>query len=139
MELGKVKEFLNINQTCVISTVYNNSPQSATVGFSIDDNLNILIGTKSNTRKARNIKLNPNVSLVIGFEGKVTVQIEGKAQEISREELGERLTLHFEKVPGSKKFLNDELQVYYLIKPNWLRFTNFNETQPVIEITEFDK
>ena len=137
MNLDTVKEFMNQFQTCVLSTVNGNSPQSATVGFSVDDNFDILIATRTITRKAKNLANNPNVSIVIGFEGAKTVQLQGTATEISAEELGARLDYHFEKVPMAKERVGDKYQVYFIIKPNWLRITDFTAENPVIETEEF--
>lgn len=136
MNLNLVREFMSLSQTCVLSTVRDNSPQSATVGFSVDDDFNILIVTNSSTRKALNISKNPSVSIVVGFEGSKTVQIEGVASAVSAEELGDRLDYHFEKVPAARKHASEN-QTFFMIKPNWLRYTDYAAENPVVETEEF--
>lgn len=134
MDIDIVKQFMNQFQTCVLSTVRDNKPQSATVGFSVDDELNILVATQLSTRKASNILSNPFVSIVIGFEGNKTVQIEGKATQATADELADRLEIHYEKVPSAKKFASYEGQAYFLIRPSWPRYTDYTAPEPVSEM-----
>lgn len=137
MNLAPVIEFMNQHKTCVLSSVNGDKPQSATVGFSVDDDFKILIATKSSTRKASNIVNNPNVSLVIGFSGDKTLQIDGVAKELDRYTNNDRVELHFEKVPGAKKYAQDDGQVYFLITPTWMRFTDYNAENGVYETENF--
>lgn len=137
MNLNVVRQFMEQSQTCVLSTVNGGKPQSAIVGFSIDDNFDILIATKSTTRKASNIAINPNVSIVVGFEGNKTVQLEGMAKSVNAEDLSDRLDYHFERVPGARKFADERGQTYFIIKPNWLRYTDYAAENPIVETDNF--
>ncbi len=138
MSLIDVRQFLDEHDTCVLATVNaDGKPQSATVGFSIDENWGILIGTNKNTRKYKNLEHNPNVALTIGVVGSKTVQYEGIAKELTIEELGARLKEYFSKVPASKKFLDAEGQRYFIITPTWLRFTDYTAPEPIFETKDF--
>lgn len=137
MSLKRVKEFMDENQTCVISSIRDGRPQSATVGVSLDDNFNILIATKRSTRKAENIVNNPQVSIVVGFSGSKTVQIEGIAEVFDSENNSDRVEYHFKKVPGAKKHAKDDGQIYFLIKPSWLRYTDYTLDDPIFETEVF--
>lgn len=138
MGLSDVRQFLDQHETCVISTVGENSqPESATVGFSVDGDFTIMIATNEKTRKAQNLQVNNKVALVIGFEGPKTVQLEGVARLVDPEVSANRINLHFEKVPGAKKFANDTGQNHYLIAPTWLRFTDYTKKPATFETKDF--
>jgi uncharacterized pyridoxamine 5'-phosphate oxidase family protein len=138
MNKAAVSEFLKTFETCVVATVNEKGePNAATVGFSHDEDFSILIGTNRMTRKYANLQANPKIALVVGTEGVATVQYEGTARNVTARGLGERLSRHFEKVPGAKRFIGDENQIYFVIMPTWLRFTNYIEKPPVFEMQEF--
>ncbi len=133
MNLKDVQTFLDEFQTCVVSTIHLDQPQAAVVGFSVDDECKILIATNQNTRKASNLVENNKVALVVGFDGPRTVQLEGVARKIEAEEYTERIGLHFRKVPGAQKHVEEAGQNYYLITPTWLRFTDYTNESPIFE------
>ena len=138
VNLEGAKEFLNQHETCVVATSGKDSqPEAATVGFSIDDDLKILIATNKKTRKAANLVENNKVALVVGFDGPKTVQLEGKVEKIDQTKYQDRINLHFEKVPGAKRFAGESGQNYYLITPTWLRFTDYTQKPPIFETENF--
>ena len=138
MNIDTVKQFLRSSNTCVISTVdKNKKPQAATVGFSCDENMRIVICTNINTRKAVNMRNNPSVALVVGFEGSCTLQYEGTVKQTTVSDLGLRLEQHYEKIPPARRFGEDENQGYYIITPTWLRFTDYTKAPSTFEIKEF--
>ena len=138
MNLEDVKTFLNSLSTCVIATIGDSwQPEAATVGFSVDDDFKILIATNGKTRKAVNLAENNKVALVVGFDGPKTVQLEGEAEKLDQAKHQDRINLHFEKVPGAKRFAGESGQNYYLITPTWLRFTDYTNENPIFETRSF--
>jgi len=138
MNFEQVSEFLANSKTCTIATVDGNGhPMAATVGFSHGDKFEILIATNEQTHKFKNILINPNVAIVVGFEMPYTVQYEGVAKACTAEELGNRLEKHFEKVPNAKKFAGSLGQKYILVSPKWMRFTDMSKGPEVTETREF--
>lgn len=137
MNFDEVTKFLNQHETCVLATVDSNGqPQAATVGFSHADDMSILIGTNKSSRKYQNLKNNSKVAIVVGFEGAVTFQYEGVAEEKDTEEISERIEKHFQKVPMAKKFAEESGQTWFIIKPTWLRYSDL-ANQNIHETTEF--
>lgn len=124
----KILEVMSKNKHCVISTVGpNGSSQSALVGFSVNDDLEIVFGTNSYTRKYKNILRNPNVSLVISLEEKkLSVQYEGRAEQLRGDELISRVGLHYDNGGAAIERLKDPSQVYFKIVPKWVRFVDAN-------------
>lgn len=55
------------------------SPQAAVVGVGVGDELELVFDTTAETRKHRNLRLDPRIALVIGWDDAVTVPFEGTA------------------------------------------------------------
>lgn len=117
-------EFLNSVNHAVISTVNEKGyPQSATVGFGQTKELELIFGTDKNTRKAKNISKNSNVSFVINGP-EISVQYEGAVSLLTGEELTKFQKLFFKKMPSMEKYSLLPSQVYYKAKPTWIRCTD---------------
>jgi len=129
-------EAMSRHHLCVLSTVDGHAkPESAIVGFSHNDKFELLVGTSVLTRKYANVQRNPHVAVVIGDEA-AEVQYEGTIQQLDMAELDELLKDHFEKLPGTTKYLQDPNQVWFLITPAWLRLT-VHETPNRVEELRF--
>ena len=130
----EVLEVVSRHTLCVISTVgEQNKPESAIVGFSCDDNLELLIGTSETTRKYRNLRSNPHVAVVIGDE-QAEIQYEGTARTLDKTREDKRIQALFDEVPGASKYRDDPSQVYLLITPTWLRLTVHEDPNRVEEM-----
>ncbi len=139
MNLQTVSEFLDTQETCVLSTVSSEGwPMSATVGFSHNDKLTILIGTSNKSRKYRNLLNHQKVSIVIGTTAPRTVQYQGVAKEVNAVDIAKRLALHFNKLPSAKTFYDDPDQRYFIITPMWLRMTDYSQKPSIFETEEFN-
>lgn len=138
MNLNTVSEFLDTQETCVLSTVSSDSwPMSATVGFSHDNEFEILIGTSNTTRKYHNLIHNSKVSIVVGVVSPRTVQIQGVAKEVDADDITSRLNLHFSKLPSAKTFYDSPDQRYFVVTPTWLRMTDYSQKPSIFETEEF--
>lgn len=139
MKLDDVSEFMNSNMTCILATVGGSgAPGAARVGFSHDKEFRILIATNESTRKYKNLLANPKVALVVGDSKDTTLQYEGIAKNISMSQLGQRLELHYEKLPGARNYLNKPGQAFFLINPTWLRFTTeYGPNSQIFETENF--
>jgi uncharacterized pyridoxamine 5'-phosphate oxidase family protein len=137
MKNSQVFDFLSTHMTCVLArTNLGQGVSAATVGFSVDEELQFVIATNRTTRKYEDIRKNPNCAIVVGFEMPITVQLEGVAQEVSADELGDRLETHFNKVPAARRLAGDD-QAYFLIKPTWLRYRNLTDETQTFETKDF--
>lgn len=130
MDKPTILDFIRKHDICVLSTVNARSePQSAVVGFSINDRFELTIGSSSNSRKFQNIQHTPKVSVVIGWDDGITVQYEGVANVPSGDELLRYQNEHFARVPDAEKYKDDPSERYIVVKPKWLRYTDCN-TEP---------
>ena len=73
--------FIRQNKFAVLATVSSdNKSESAYVGIAVTTELKIIFETVSDSRKYKNLVLNPNISFVIGWENERTLQYEGMAE-----------------------------------------------------------
>lgn len=120
-----IYEFISSKQLMTISSVgADGSPQAAVVGFGQTEDLRLVFGTSNQSRKFANISANPEVAVVIGWDGPQTVQYEGTAREATPEEAKELTELYYEKVPMAQSRQDAPDQTYIVIDPTWVRFTN---------------
>lgn len=137
----KILAFLNSNRLGVISTNSSDrkSPESALVGFSNNEQLELVFGTSNKTRKYNNISHNPNVSFVVGWDPSLgTLQYEGVASELSKEQEATLVPLLIERNGGSLKFVNLDDQRYFLVRPSWIRFLDNAGDPPGTHELTFD-
>lgn len=136
--MKKIIDLLAASKFGVLSTISaENKPQSAVVGFTETEELELIIGTSRKSRKYQNILINPEVSMVIGWDENVTVQYEGLARVLMGEEISVYQKKHFAKQPSSKKHQDDPDEVYILITPTWVRYTDLNQHPWHIEEKDF--
>lgn len=126
-----IYDFIKKHNTAVISTVNPLAlPESSVVGFYIKEDFEIHIATYDSSRKFMNIKRNPRVALVIGWEQGKTVQLEGAAVQITDPDEIKELEWHeMEKMPTVAKYIKPHRAVFLRIIPKWLKYSNFS-TEP---------
>ena len=123
--IEEVAGFLNAQQLGRIGTLgLEGQPQIANVAFSENNRLELIIGTSESSRKAANIARNTRVAFeATDPDKRYTVQFEGHARKLSKDEFESRAPDHFKKLPGSLPFIDIQGQVYFLLEPVWVRFS----------------
>ncbi|HET9400350.1 MAG TPA: pyridoxamine 5'-phosphate oxidase family protein [Candidatus Acidoferrales bacterium] len=109
--------------------------QAAIVGFAVSDQFEIVFDTLQDTRKARNLRSNPAIALVIGGwtpGNERTVQFEGIADEPSGEDLERLKRTYYDVYPDGVARAKWPGLTYIRVKPTWLRFSDYNQNPPVI-------
>jgi len=91
--------------------------------------------TSSASRKCRNLRRDPRIALVIGWNDERTVQLEGRADEPQGAELEALKARYFEVFPDGREREAWPDIVYFRVRPSWARFSYFSGSAP--EITEF--
>jgi hypothetical protein len=70
--------FVRARKLAVVSSIGSGGePQSALVGIAISRQLEIVFDTVKSSRKYPNLKADPRIAVVTGWEGETTVQYEG--------------------------------------------------------------
>jgi pyridoxine/pyridoxamine 5'-phosphate oxidase len=108
------------------------TPQSALLGIACTPALQIVFDTLQNTRKYRNLTQHPQCSMVIGWSGEQTLQLEGYAEELSGALLLSLQDLYFQQWPECRTHLAWPGITYVAITPTWLRFSDYNQSPPAI-------
>jgi pyridoxine/pyridoxamine 5'-phosphate oxidase len=114
-------------------------PQSALVGIAVTEELEIIFDTLDSTRKYRNLTSNAKASVVIGWEGEQTVQFEGEAFLPKGEELQRYKEVYFAKWPDGPSRQGWPGLVYFVVRPRWIRYSDFDQRPPLIDEHVFDR
>src|SRR5687767_8963197 len=101
MTKSELVAFLRRHKLAVQASRSDGAPQSAVVGIVVSDALEIFFDTLETSRKAKNLRADGRISMVIGwsFEDARTVQLEGIADEPTGAELAALQKLYFESFP----------------------------------------
>ena len=140
MTRGDLVRLLREDRLAVVSTVAaDGAPQSAVVGCAIGDDLEIVFDTLEQTRKARNLRRDPRVSVVIGWDRDRTAQIDGLADFPTGAE-GERIrALYFQAYPDGRDRLAWPGITHVRVRPRWIRWSDFTRQPPFIFEAEADQ
>jgi hypothetical protein len=134
-----VLEFMRCHSLAVQASVSAaGAPQAAVVGFVVTDDFEIFFDTVDTTRKVANLRCNARCSLVIGgmLDGdERTVQVDGTADEPQGADLERLKQIYLGRFPNGLDRQHWRGLTYVRVRPQWLRFSDFNQSPPAI--TEF--
>src|SRR5579862_3296179 len=126
-------EFIRRHRYAVISSVSaNHLPQSAVVGIAVSPQLEIVFDTVKASRKYKNLTANPAASLAL-WTGEATLQYDGIASELGGPERDHYREIYFETWPDGRDRLNWPGMNHFVIRPNWIRYSNFDARPPLVE------
>jgi pyridoxine/pyridoxamine 5'-phosphate oxidase len=121
----------------VSSTSSNGTPQSALVGIATTPELEIIFDTVKSSRKYPNLVARPACSFVVGWGGEQTVQFEGVAEEPIGAELKRCQQEYFAVWPDGPARLSWPGIAYFVVRPRWIRYCDFDHSPPLIEEIAF--
>lgn len=116
-----------------------NAPQSALVGIAVTPELEIIFDTVKSSRKYANLISRPVCSFAIGWAGEQTVQYEGEAEELSGASLERYQEVYFQAWPDGPSRLTWPGIVYFVVRPRWIRYSDFDQNPPFIREFTFAK
>jgi general stress protein 26 len=132
-----VYQFINQQSLGIVATINKgNEPEAALVGIAVSVNLEIIFDTVKTSRKYQNILQNPKVALVIGWDNETTVQYEGIAEVLGNDTEAENLKeIYYRGFPDGRERADTWPGLVHIkIKPQWLRYSNFNEPVVIQEL-----
>jgi pyridoxine/pyridoxamine 5'-phosphate oxidase len=112
-------------------------PQSALVGIAVTEELEIVFDTLTTTRKYRNLMADSRACFAIGWEGEQTVQFEGEAFVPEGSELNRYKSVYFATWPDGPARQSWPGIVYFVVRPRWIRYSDFDRRPPLIEEQSF--
>ena len=134
-----VYDFIHKHKIGVVSTVHqNNTSESAVVEFAETEDLEIIFDTlHPSYRKYKNLKNNPSISFVIGWDEDKTVQYEGIATEIEGDEKEQAKQVYFKKNPEAEKWDSNPEIKYFKVTPKWVRYSDYSQKPYKIIVLNF--
>lgn len=107
------------------STAAGGAPQAAVVGIAVSDALELVFDTLGTTRKAQNLRRDPRIAFVVGWDDEQTVQLEGIADEPSGDELARLKRVYFARFPdGPEREAWPDI-TYFRVRVTWARYSDF--------------
>jgi hypothetical protein len=114
------------------------TPQSALVGIATTPELEIVFDTVKTSRKYSNLIERPACSFVVGgWAGEQTVQFEGLAIEPEGDELHRYQQAYFFAWPDGPGRMSWPGIAYFVVRPRWIRFSDFDQNPLLIVETTF--
>jgi general stress protein 26 len=133
MTRADLLSFMRRHRVAVEASVSSDgAPQAAIVGVAIGDDFELVFDTLQTSRKARNLRRDPRIALVLGGWGpgeERTVQYEGLADEPAGAELERVRELYFSVYPDGRERLAWPGLIHVRVRPTWLRYSDFG-TRP---------
>ena len=137
MDRQDLLAFLRTHRLCVQASVAaEGGPQAAVVGYAVSDQLELIFDTLASTRKARNLRRDARVAIVVGWDGEQTLQLEGLADEPSGEDLLRVKQLYLAAFPDGVERQSWPGICYLLVRPHWARFSDFGAGGSIVEFDE---
>jgi pyridoxine/pyridoxamine 5'-phosphate oxidase len=110
------------------------APQAAVVGVAVSDELELVFDTLGTTRKAQNLRRDPRIALVVGWDDEQTVQLEGIADEPTGDELVRLKRVYFAQFPDGPERERWPDITYFRVRPRWARYSDFRPGGGVVEV-----
>jgi hypothetical protein len=134
MDKANLHTFMAEHRYGVVSSISaTGTPQSALVGIAVTDQLEIVFDTLRSTRKYGNLIARPACSVVLGFPGEKTIQLEGNAMEPDGAERTRYQEAYFLTWPDGRDRTGWPGMTYLVVRPTWIRFSDFDQRPPLIE------
>jgi general stress protein 26 len=139
MTRGELVAFLKQHRYAVQASVAAaGAPQAAVVGIAVNDALEIVFDTLDGTRKCVNLRRDPRIALVIGWDDEQTVQYDGVADEPKGAALADAKAVYMAAFPDGREREAWPGITYFRVRPRWIRYSDFRAADPrVVEFTGF--
>lgn len=135
MNRAELLSFLRRHRLAVQASVSKDgAPQAAVVGFGVSDELEVVFDTIETTRKVGNLRRDPRIALVIGWDEEQTVQIEGVADEPRGPDLARLKKVYFAAYPDGPERQSWKGITYVRVRPTWVRYSDFRPGGAIVEI-----
>jgi pyridoxine/pyridoxamine 5'-phosphate oxidase len=134
MTKAEVRGFMAAHKLGVLGYLSpQGEPRSALVGIAVAPELEIVFDTVSSSRKYGDLRSHPAASFVIGWQGEVTVQLEGQAFQPTGPELVRYQQIYFAAWPDGPDRLSWPGIAYFVVRPQWIRYSDFDRRPALIE------
>lgn len=130
--------FLTGHRLGVLSYVSaDGRPHSALVGIAVTKDIEIVFDTVKTSRKYGKLLARQACCFVVGCQGEQTVQYEGAAEELTGDDLAAYKKIYFAAFPDGPEREQWPGIVYFVVRPTWVRFSDYRQRPPRIEETRW--
>ncbi len=130
--------FVRQHRLAVVATAaVDGRPSAALVGIAVSDDFELVFDTDEATHKAANLRANPKVALVVGWEGERTLQIDGLADEPTGSERERLRQVYFDAFPDGRDRLTWPGIAYVRVTPTRARYSDLNTRPPTLVALDF--
>jgi hypothetical protein len=138
MDKPALYAFLTQHRYGVVSSISaDGGPQSALVGIAVAPNLEIIFNCLRPSRKYQNLIARPDCSIVVGWSGEQTVQLEGDAFEPGPAALERYEQAYLRVWPDGLTARTRPGITFLVVRPRWIRYSDYDAAPPVIEEMSF--
>lgn len=131
MKREKLVGFLRAQPWAVEASVNRDGgPEAAVIGVAVTERLELVFDTHGTSRKAQNLRSNPRVALVMGWDEGQTAQIEGVADEPTGDDLQRLKEIYFQRFADGRERAALADITYFRVTPTWIRYSDFRPTPP---------
>ena len=136
MTRSELVQFLRKYKLAVQASCGNTGPQAAVVGFAVSDALELVFDTLESTRKYQNLRQDPRIALVVGWDHEATAQIEGRVDFPVGAELERIRQCYFVAYPEGRERLAWPGITHVRVRPTWIRYSDYTRDPPlIVELT----
>jgi PPOX class probable F420-dependent enzyme len=136
LQKSTLVEFIRERAMGVVSTMSPaGAPEAALVNLAVTDDLELVFYTLQDARKCQNLRRNPKIAVVIGWEDDRTLQYEGVADEPYGSVLDRLKELYAAARPDARAQMAWPGLTYVRVRPKWLRLSNYGHPWSVEEMT----
>ena len=129
-----ILRFLQAQRWGVIATAtLDGRPEAALVDIAVTAQGEIVFETTSATRKFGNLRDNPRVAFVVGWENEQTLQIDGNVDAPMGSELARLRDFYLSTFPQKLSHPNWPGNHYFRVRPHWMRFSDYHMPRSVVE------
>ena len=122
------------NVMAVSSIGPDGAPQAAIVGYGVSDSLELVFDTLSSTRKYANLRQDPRVALIVGWDD-TTLQMQGTADFPEGGELERMRQVYFVAYPDGRDRLAWPGITHVRVRIEWARLSDFRmEPNRIVEL-----
>ena len=133
MTRSELLRFLRAQPWAVEASVNREGkPEAAVIGVTVNEKLELVFDTLSASRKAANLRGNPRIALVIGWDDAQTVQIEGLVDEPTGDELQRLKDAYLLRFPDGHERAALAAIAYFRVSPVWIRYSDFRSVPPTV-------
>jgi PPOX class probable F420-dependent enzyme len=131
-------EFVRARGLGVVATCGpDGSPQAALVGLAATGRGELVFDCSRRSRKYVNVKRDPRVAVVVGWDDEVTVQIEGVADVLCGDDRERCLAAYVEQYPDGRQRAASDHIAQIRVRPRWLRYSDYRPESFASSETEF--